>query len=417
MGSFRFISCFTITKGIILTTTVSIFSSLTLEGVRRALEKDMGLETYSLDAHKKFIKQCVDKVFHDSDDENASNNASEMAEAKDDHLSKEGSEDVQTMPASKKVSSSADEQVVRSSGTEKEPNGEEDQASGSNIGEDMIKEAIDKRASYFRKNSETLTLQGVRRTLEEDLKLAKKALDAYKKFITAELDRVLQEPANGTKKSSKQGPHKDADPKSSKASKRAREDSDTSENDNQSGMEDSDEDARPRKRGSEKVKVMKRQKKARDEKKLLASKAKKVAKRDSDRSTEEQDGNSAGEDNSQSSAEEDNKRKRQPAPTYGKQLIVFWTEIKAVKKRKERAKELEGIDMSNIITSSRRRNTSNFIPLPPPKVAADSDDSDDEDDAQDDEDDDEEIVEGADESDNDVAEGDDGSADDAEKKD
>ncbi|KAK3120351.1 hypothetical protein QOZ80_9AG0686220 [Eleusine coracana subsp. coracana] len=440
--------------------------SLTLEGVRRALEKDMGLETYSLDAHKKFIKQCVDKVFHDSDDENASNNASEMAEAKDDHLSKEGSEDVQTMPASKKVSSSADEQVVRSSGTEKEPNGEEDQASGSNIGEDMIKEAIDKRASYFRKNSETLTLQGVRRTLEEDLKLAKKALDAYKKFITAELDRVLQEPANGTKKSSKQGPHKDADPKSSKASKRAREDSDTSENDNQSGMEDSDEDARPRKRGSEKVKVMKRQKKARDEKKLLASKAKKVAKRDSDRSTEEQDGNSAGEDNSQSSAEEDNKRKRQPAPTYGKQVehlrsiikscgmsvppSVYrrakqapdnkrdaWLikeleeilekeglsknpsekEIKAVKKRKERAKELEGIDMSNIITSSRRRNTSNFIPLPPPKVAADSDDSDDEDDAQDDEDDDEEIVEGADESDNDVAEGDDGSADDAEKKD
>jgi hypothetical protein len=43
-----------------------------------------------------------------------------------------------------------------------------------------------------RKHCRTLTLQGVRRTLEEDLKLAKKALDAFKKFITTELDRVSQ---------------------------------------------------------------------------------------------------------------------------------------------------------------------------------------------------------------------------------
>lgn len=94
-------------------------------------------------------------MFHDSDDEDISNNASEMAEAKDDHLSKEeGSEDVQAVPASKKVSSRADEQVVRSSETETDPSGEEDQASGSNVDEDMIKEAIDNRASYFRKNSE-----------------------------------------------------------------------------------------------------------------------------------------------------------------------------------------------------------------------------------------------------------------------
>lgn len=47
---------------VILTQEIFFFSSLTLEGVRRALEKDLGLEMYSLDAHKKFIKQCVDKV-------------------------------------------------------------------------------------------------------------------------------------------------------------------------------------------------------------------------------------------------------------------------------------------------------------------------------------------------------------------
>ena len=40
------------------------------------------------------------------------------------------------------------------------------------------------------KQCRTLTLLGVRRTLEEDLKLERKALDAFKDFITKELDRV-----------------------------------------------------------------------------------------------------------------------------------------------------------------------------------------------------------------------------------
>lgn len=41
---------------------VTCSSSLTLEGVRRMLEKDMGLETFALDAHKRFIKQCLQEV-------------------------------------------------------------------------------------------------------------------------------------------------------------------------------------------------------------------------------------------------------------------------------------------------------------------------------------------------------------------
>ena len=99
-------------------------------------------------------------------------------------------------------------------------------------------------------------------------------------------------------------------------------------------------------------------------------------------------------------------------PLFSNMLFnVKWAEIKAVKKRKERAKELEGIDMSNIITSSRRRSTSSFIPLPPPpKIEADSDDDED-DDAQDDDEDDEENVEGGDKGDNDDAEAGNGSAD------
>jgi hypothetical protein len=56
------------------------------------------------------------------------------------------------MPVSNKTSSNAD--VVTSSKTGKDLEGEKDQTSSGDISEDMIKEAIEKRASYFRKNSE-----------------------------------------------------------------------------------------------------------------------------------------------------------------------------------------------------------------------------------------------------------------------
>ncbi|KAF5442502.1 hypothetical protein F2P56_035152 [Juglans regia] len=39
--------------------------SLTFEGVRRLLEKDLGLETYALDVHKRLIKQYLLEVFLD----------------------------------------------------------------------------------------------------------------------------------------------------------------------------------------------------------------------------------------------------------------------------------------------------------------------------------------------------------------
>lgn len=111
----------------------------------------------------------------------------------------------------------------------------------------------------------------------------------------------MQEPANGTKKKSKKGSSKDTDQITSKGSKRVREESDRSE------MEDSDDDSMPRKKRAEKAKVIKKQKIVTNERKLSTPKAKKVAKQDSDRGTEENGGNSAEEDNSHSSAEEDNK--------------------------------------------------------------------------------------------------------------
>lgn len=68
------------------------------------------------------------------------------------------------------------------------------------------------------------------------------------------------------------------------------------------------------------------------------------------------------------------------------------SEIKEVKKKKERARELEGIDMSNIVSSSRRRSATSFVPPPEPKIpdeseSGDSEDSDDEDNDSDDSDD------------------------------
>lgn len=59
-----------------------------------------------------------------------------------------------------------------------------------------------------------------------------------------------------------------------------------------------------------------------------------------------------------------------------------------MKKRKQREKELEGIDMSNIVTSSRRRSATNFVVPPKPKVPIESDSDDAEDTDEGDEDDD-----------------------------
>ena len=67
-------------------------------------------------------------------------------------------------------------------------------------------------------------------------------------------------------------------------------------------------------------------------------------------------------------------------------LITAFPEIKEVRKRKERAKELEGIDLSNIVTSSRRRSATSFVAPPKPKVPDESESDDTGDTEEDDED-------------------------------
>lgn len=70
-------------------------------------------------------------------------------------------------------------------------------------------------------------------------------------------------------------------------------------------------------------------------------------------------------------------------------IFIFFLKIKEVKKKKERAKELEGIDMSNVVSSTRRRSTFNFIMSPKPKapVESEEDEEDKEEDTDDDDDD------------------------------
>lgn len=86
-------------------------------------------------------------------------------------------------------------------------------------------------------------------------------------------------------------------------------------------------------------------------------------------------------------------------------LIDFvFSEIKEVRKRKERAKELEGIDTSNIVSSSRRRSTTSYVAPPKPKISVESEsDSGDAEDTDEDDDDDneEEENDGEDDGDND----------------
>jgi hypothetical protein len=91
------------------------------------------------------------------------------------------------------------------------------------------------------------------------------------------------------------------------------------------------------------------------------------------------------------------------------------SEIKDVRKKKERAKELEGIDMSNIVQSSRRRSAISFVAPPKPKMPVESEGDDAEDTDKDndvdadDADDDDDADDNDDEDDDDDEEDDDGS--------
>ncbi|MQM18349.1 hypothetical protein Taro_051343, partial [Colocasia esculenta] len=208
------------------------------------------------------------------------------------------------------------------------------------LSEGTIKKAIKKRASYFRANSEKISLVGVRRLLEEDLKLEKNALDAYKKIISKQLDEVLQSPEvvettsvgkNHMRKSTPQSKIKGS------AGVGRTEALEGSSNASMSGSEDEEIDEQEkkiRKRSASKVRkngLLKKQKISSEVSKPTGSVKKKNAEPVVERSSEAEDGgNSSDEADSHSSEEETVKKKRAaPAQSYGKRVEHLKSVIKS----------------------------------------------------------------------------------------
>ncbi|CAA0821264.1 Unknown protein [Striga hermonthica] len=384
--------------------------SLTMESVRRLLEKDLGLEKLALDAHKRFIRQTLEKKISDGDEcksetptEDADNDISKATVLPKQH------------EINPKTSSNGDEETNEGSPIMGVLSPKSEVATkGSSISEDSMKKAIWERADYFESNSGNITLAGVRRLLEQDLGLEKNALDPFKKFIGQQIDQVLNPPkqAKSVKDVKKKVSGNSKVKKSVTVSSEEESDSSDSEND------EIEVKARPKKETDFKGKTKKveqsKKRKLSKESDLRVSNKKqnKVAKRETEEeNNSDEDGSLSEDGQSRSSVEKSVQRKEKAASGYGekvenlksiikacgmsvapsvykkakqvpeeeregfivKELEGILTreglsknptekEIKDCKKRKDRAKELEGIDMSNIISSSRRRSTFSFTP-------------------------------------------------------
>lgn len=426
--------------------------SLTFENVRRLLEKDLGLETHALDSHKRFVKQwlqtCIESAANlsknqDDAGENVVSSTEEAQPVDELQVKIEGEE-----PNSVGVETMEDSPVMGLMIKKAKSNADAENTENKLVPNEItIKKAIWARASYLRENSENITLAGLRRLLEEDLGFEKHSLDPFKKFIGQEVDEVLYSPElpQSTVSEKKKHPKKESDRKVSSNSRKE----ETPASSGNESDEDEKEEVKVRKRTAakrkpQKTESVKKRKKTEEDVKGAKRKQSKVSKSISEGNGEE-DGNVSEDDNSDSSAEKPVKKKEVPKqPSYGKQVERLKSvikscglsispaiykkvkqapenkreaclikeleemlakeglstnpsekEIKDVKKRKERAKELEGIDLSNIVSSGRRRSTTSFIPPPKPIIPdlseSESEESENEDDEDDEEEGDEEV--------------------------
>ncbi|XP_015867105.2 uncharacterized protein LOC107404639 isoform X2 [Ziziphus jujuba] len=450
--------------------------SLTFEGVRRLLEKDLGMEIYTLDVHKRFIKQLLLKCIEGANDEDDSKNS---GEAKEESVRGNAAELPEGHQPKKDVkeSFSEDEDKMEDSPvlgllTGHKTNKSETDGSKGNTkrkapSESTIKSALVKRAPYITANSDKVTMADLRRLLEEDLGLKKNTLDPYKKFISQQLDRVLNssevsEPASNAKKSVVKKNSQKTVPKKA----RIVESSDSSDTES----DEEEDELKIRKKRAPKGKMqnfdgVKKRKTPSKDLNISGKKRIKSAEAMKENHSDAEDGGSVSEDgNSQSSAEKPTK-KEVSAPAYGKRVESLKSvikacgmsvppaiykkvkqvpenkredqlikeleeilakeglsanpsekEIKEVRKKKERAKELEGIDTSNIVSSSRRRSTTGFVAPPKPKIPIESDDGDTDDDEDDDDDDDEDDDDDDDDDDDNDHNEDNGNSDDSQSE-
>ncbi|KAH9756947.1 CHZ domain-containing protein [Citrus sinensis] len=409
--------------------------SLTFEGVRRLIEKDLGLETHALDVHKKFIKQCLLECMDGAGGVSASKDSAESAKenvssTKEEEKSPEGYQSAKDVkePCPENYEKMEDSPVLGLMTGNKKTKFETEEAQGDGNKEDP-----------------------------KDLKLDKFTLDSFKKMISQELDEVLKssevlEPSTVEKKKSLKKNYQS----------KAKEVSSEGSSDSSDGEVDEEDEMKPRKKIVSKGKVqnnegLKKRKRPEKETKASIKKKTKAVKIASEDNNDAESGSVSDDGHSQSSSEKPIKKKVVSTPAYGKRVEHLKTvikscgmsippsvykkvkqapenkreaqlikelegilsreglssnpsekescfgvyisrfpgllmEIKEVKKKKERARELEGIDMSNIVSSSRRRSATSFVPPPKPKIpdeseSGDSEDSDDEDNDSDDSDD------------------------------
>lgn len=416
--------------------------SLTFESVRRIMEKDLGLETYALDVHKRFIKACLSECLDNVVKDDGPKSAEETVEINMD-TTEEKVADLPNKQLTKKEvrdANSDNEDKMEDSpvmgllkGDEKTKT--EDSGKNCNKGipsEKMIEVAIKKRASYFRDNSDDITMGGARKLLEEDLELEANSLLPFKKFIAGKIDRVLSAPAASKVKPKSKTKEKISNRKVSKNVVIREETSDYSDGEigkNKKPVQrkiNKTAESKKRKRGSKEIEAPSEKKK------------KKKEAQSSEGNSGKSNDDSASEDNdSASPAKKPTKMKKETeVPAYGKHVenlkaiikscgmsvppAVYRRvkqipenkreaalikelkdilskeglssdpsekEIKDVRKKKERLKELEGIDMSNIVSSTRRRSSTSFPPPPMPKLPVESDSDEGEEDEEDSEDD------------------------------
>ncbi|EPS59707.1 hypothetical protein M569_15097, partial [Genlisea aurea] len=260
--------------------------------------------------------------------------------------------------------------------------------------ESKIEKALWERADYFCANSEEISMAGVRRLLEDDLGLDKGTLDAFKKFISQKLDLVLSAPEDVKKHASRE-----------KISRKKGSD-DSPDN----GMVDAAA-KKPRKvtasgRKNKKSEPAEKRKAVSEERDHLGAsgkKSKKLTKRSKEDAVKKPP--SAVKKPAQITAAGYGKRvenlksiikacgmsvppsiyrKAKQVPDDERESVLVSElegilskegmsrnpsekEIKECRKKKQTAKELEGIDTSNIITSSRRRSAFSFE-APTPKT-------------------------------------------------
>ncbi|KAL8132795.1 hypothetical protein AgCh_008321 [Apium graveolens] len=309
--------------------------SLTFEGVRRLLEKDLGLNKYALDVHKRFVKQLLSKFLDGDDDditkdsekvdENVST-AGDVAASSENNLADRDVKESNTKEEGKMEESPVMGLLTESESPENTVVETEDTPKNETPSEVTVKEAMRKRAAYFKANSENVTMAGVRRLLEKDLKLTEFTLDPFKKLIREEIDKVFASKASSLSTDKKK---KSAQRKTSKKVS-----SGGSSNSSENGSDDVEE-IKPRKKAVRKDKVQTskmpiKRKRPEKETKLSSKKQNKLAKMTSEEVSGDDGGNDSEDGQSHSSEEKPVKKKVVSTPAaYGKDVERLKSVIKA----------------------------------------------------------------------------------------